>query len=125
MYLIDEPSLDLDSDMRIRVALAIRKHILRIQRAAVVVENDFLMAAYLADKVILVEPSIDTASCLPRDIARPVSGFSVSAGRVNRRQFPTFLFLLVCAHLLTDLQFPAFLFLLHATVLLGSTFCWR
>lgn len=79
MYLIDEPSLDLDSDMRIRVALAIRKHILRIQRAAVVVENDFLMAAYLADKVILVEPSIDTASCLPRDIARPVSGFSVSS----------------------------------------------
>ncbi|KAJ4879436.1 ABC transporter E family member 1 [Raphanus sativus] len=79
VYLIDEPSLDLDSDMRIRVALAIRKHILRIQRAAVVVENDFLMAAYLADKVILVEPSIDTASCLPRDIARPVSGFSVSS----------------------------------------------
>ncbi|XP_056853554.1 ABC transporter E family member 3 [Raphanus sativus] len=90
VYLIDEPSLDLDSDMRIRVALAIRKHILRIQRAAVVVENDFLMAAYLADKVILVEPSIDTASCLPRDIARPVSGFSVSAGRVNRRPVSDF-----------------------------------
>ncbi|CAH2072687.1 unnamed protein product, partial [Thlaspi arvense] len=55
LFLIDEPCAYLDADARIRVAMAIRHHILREHRAAVIVEHDFLMASYLADHVIVVE----------------------------------------------------------------------
>ena len=50
VYLIDEPSAYLDSEQRIVVAKVIKRFILNAKRAAFIVEHDFIMATYLADK---------------------------------------------------------------------------
>ncbi|XP_057448837.1 ABC transporter E family member 2-like [Lotus japonicus] len=53
IYLIDEPSVSLDSEQRIRAAKVIKRFILHAKKTAFVVEHDFIMANYLADKVIV------------------------------------------------------------------------
>ncbi|KAF1861785.1 hypothetical protein Lal_00026226 [Lupinus albus] len=66
IYLIDEPSAYLDSEQRIHAAKVIKRFILHAKKTAFVVEHDFIMATYLADRVIVYEgqPSIDcTANC--------------------------------------------------------------
>jgi len=55
VYLIDEPSAYLDSEQRIVTAKVIKRFILNSKRAAFIVEHDFIMATYLADKVIVFE----------------------------------------------------------------------
>ena len=61
IYLIDEPSAYLDSEQRIVASKVIKRFILHAKKTAFVVEHDFIMATYLADKVIVYEgkPSID------------------------------------------------------------------
>ncbi|KAB2634807.1 ABC transporter E family member 2 [Pyrus ussuriensis x Pyrus communis] len=66
IYLIDEPSAYLDSEQRIVASKVIKRFILHAKKTAFVVEHDFIMATYLADRVIVYEgkPSIDcTANC--------------------------------------------------------------
>ncbi|KAK2425454.1 ABC transporter E family member [Trifolium repens] len=66
IYLIDEPSAYLDSEQRIIAAKVIKRFILHAKKTAFIAEHDFIMANYLADRVILYEgqPSIDcTANC--------------------------------------------------------------
>lgn len=53
LYLIDEPSAYLDSEQRILAARVMKRWIMSSKRAAFVVEHDFIMATYLADKVIV------------------------------------------------------------------------
>ena len=53
LYLIDEPSAYLDSEQRILAARVMKRWIMNAKRAAFVVEHDFIMATYLADKVIV------------------------------------------------------------------------
>lgn len=53
LYLIDEPSAYLDSEQRILAARVMKRWIMSAKRAAFVVEHDFIMATYLADKVIV------------------------------------------------------------------------
>lgn len=55
IYLIDEPSAYLDSEQRIICSKVIRRFILHNKKTAFVVEHDFIMATYLADKVIVFE----------------------------------------------------------------------
>jgi ATP-binding cassette subfamily E protein 1 len=55
IYLIDEPSAYLDSEERVIASSVIKRWILSSKRAAFVVEHDFIMATYLADKVICFE----------------------------------------------------------------------
>ncbi|KAK6463185.1 P-loop containing nucleoside triphosphate hydrolase protein [Scheffersomyces coipomensis] len=55
IYLIDEPSAYLDSEQRIICSKVIRRFILHAKKAAFVVEHDFIMATYLADRVIVFE----------------------------------------------------------------------
>jgi ATP-binding cassette, sub-family E, member 1 len=50
LYLIDEPSAFLDSETRIVVSKVIKKYVQYSQKAAFIVEHDFIMATYLADK---------------------------------------------------------------------------
>eukprot|EP01068_Selenidium_serpulae_P015856 Selendium_serpulae@DN6249_c0_g2_i2.p1 len=61
IYLIDEPSAYLDSEQRIAAAKVIKRFVLHAKKTAFVVEHDFIMATYLADKVIVYEgnPGID------------------------------------------------------------------
>ena len=55
IYLIDEPSAYLDSEQRIMCAKVMKRWILNTKRAAFIVEHDFIMATYLADKVIVFD----------------------------------------------------------------------
>ncbi len=62
VYLIDEPSAYLDSEQRITAAKVIKRYILHAKKTAFIVEHDFIMATYLADRVIVFEgtPGIKT-----------------------------------------------------------------
>ncbi|KAI1729102.1 ABC transporter domain-containing protein [Ditylenchus destructor] len=55
VYLIDEPSAYLDSEQRLHAAKVIKRHILHSKKTAFIVEHDFMMATYLADRVIVFE----------------------------------------------------------------------
>lgn len=55
IYLIDEPSAYLDSEQRIVAAKVIKRFILHSKKTAFVVEHDFIMATYLADRVVVYE----------------------------------------------------------------------
>lgn len=55
IYLIDEPSAYLDSEQRIICSKVIRRFILHSKKTAFIVEHDFIMATYLADRVIVFE----------------------------------------------------------------------
>lgn len=52
IYLIDEPSAYLDSEQRVLASKVMKRWIMSSKRSAFVVEHDFIMATYLADKVI-------------------------------------------------------------------------
>ncbi|KAF6777611.1 hypothetical protein AHF37_02897 [Paragonimus kellicotti] len=53
VYLIDEPSAYLDSEQRLHAARVIKRFVLHAKKTAFVVEHDFIMATYLADRVIV------------------------------------------------------------------------
>jgi len=55
LYLLDEPSAYLDSEQRIIAAKVIKRFILHSKKTAFIVEHDFIMATYLADRVIVYE----------------------------------------------------------------------
>ena len=55
IYLIDEPSAYLDSEKRVIASKVMKKWIMITKRSALVVEHDFIMATYLADKIICFE----------------------------------------------------------------------
>mmetsp|Transcript_704 Transcript_704/g.1458 ORF Transcript_704/g.1458 Transcript_704/m.1458 type:complete len:623 (-) Transcript_704:117-1985(-) len=55
IYLIDEPSAYLDVEQRIVAARVIKRYILHAKKTAFIVEHDFIMATYLADRVIVYE----------------------------------------------------------------------
>jgi ATP-binding cassette subfamily E protein 1 len=50
VYLIDEPSAYLDCEQRIVTAKSIKKFIVHSHKTAFIVEHDFIMATYLADR---------------------------------------------------------------------------
>jgi ATP-binding cassette subfamily E protein 1 len=70
VYLIDEPSAYLDSEQRLVAAKVIKRFILHAKKTGFVVEHDFIMATYLADRVIVFEgkPSVDTLANAPQSL---------------------------------------------------------
>ena len=50
IYLIDEPSAYLDSEQRLIIAKIIKRFIMNSKKTGFVVEHDFIMASYLADR---------------------------------------------------------------------------
>lgn len=54
VYLIDEPSAYLDSEQRIIASKVIKRFILNSNKTAFVVEHDFIMATYLADRYMKI-----------------------------------------------------------------------
>ena len=67
IYLIDEPSAYLDSEQRIVAAKVIKRFILHSKKTGFVVEHDFIMATYLADKVMVYSgvPSVECTAGKP------------------------------------------------------------
>ncbi|XP_042031489.1 ABC transporter E family member 2-like [Salvia splendens] len=70
IYLLDEPSAHLDAEMRIVASKVIKRFILDRKKTAFVAEHDFIMATYLADRMIVYEgkPSIDCVANPPQSL---------------------------------------------------------
>jgi ATP-binding cassette subfamily E protein 1 len=70
IYLIDEPSAYLDSEQRIIASRVIKRFIMHSKKTAFVVEHDFIMATYLADRVIVFDgkPGIDAHANKPESL---------------------------------------------------------
>lgn len=70
VYLIDEPSAYLDSEQRIIAARVIKRFIMHAKKTAFIVEHDFIMATYLADRVIVFDgqPSVNARANTPEGL---------------------------------------------------------
>ena len=77
IYLIDEPSAYLDSEQRLLAAKVIKRWILNSKRCGFIVEHDFIMASYLADKVIVFEgiPAQETSCGAPEGLVSGMNKF--------------------------------------------------
>ncbi|XP_072552565.1 ATP-binding cassette sub-family E member 1 [Salminus brasiliensis] len=77
VYLIDEPSAYLDSEQRLMAARVIKRFILHAKKTAFVVEHDFIMATYLADRVIVFDgiPSKTTFANTPQTLLAGMNKF--------------------------------------------------
>ncbi|KAK9364941.1 P-loop containing nucleoside triphosphate hydrolase protein [Lipomyces kononenkoae] len=87
IYLIDEPSAYLDSEQRIICAKVIKRFILHAKKTAFIVEHDFIMATYLADRVIVFEgkPSIDAVATKPQSLLTGCNKFLQNLNVTFRR----------------------------------------
>lgn len=87
VYLIDEPSAYLDSEQRIVAAKVIKRFILHAKKTAFVVEHDFIMATYLADRVIVFDgiPSVKTVANSPQNLLMGMNKFLESLEITFRR----------------------------------------
>ena len=87
IYLIDEPSAYLDSEQRIIAARVIKRFIMHSKKTAFIVEHDFIMATYLADRVIVFEgtPSLDAVANKPESLLTGCNKFLQSLDVTFRR----------------------------------------
>lgn len=87
IYLIDEPSAYLDSEQRIVASRVIKRFIMHSKKTAFIVEHDFVMATYLADRVIVFDgkPSIDARAQTPESLLTGCNKFLKSLDVTFRR----------------------------------------
>lgn len=87
IYLIDEPSAYLDSEQRIVCSKVIRRFILHAKKTAFIVEHDFMMATYLADRVIVFEgtPSKNALAKAPESLLTGCNRFLKNLSVTFRR----------------------------------------
>ncbi|CCF55681.1 hypothetical protein KAFR_0A02430 [Kazachstania africana CBS 2517] len=87
IYLIDEPSAYLDSEQRIICSKVIRRFILHNKKTAFIVEHDFIMATYLADKVIVFDgtPSKNARATAPESLLTGCNRFLKNLNVTFRR----------------------------------------
>eukprot|EP00558_Chaetoceros_sp_UNC1202_P005468 CAMPEP_0197240768 /NCGR_PEP_ID=MMETSP1429-20130617/6977_1 /TAXON_ID=49237 /ORGANISM="Chaetoceros sp., Strain UNC1202" /LENGTH=658 /DNA_ID=CAMNT_0042700473 /DNA_START=46 /DNA_END=2022 /DNA_ORIENTATION=+ len=90
VYLIDEPSAYLDSEQRINCAKVIKRFIMHSKKTAFVVEHDFIMATYLADRVVVYtgNPGIEATATSPQGLLTGMNQFLKSL-KVTFRRDPT------------------------------------
>lgn len=77
IYLIDEPSAYLDSEQRIVASKVLKRFIMHSKKTAFIVEHDFIMATYLADRVIVFEgePSVNCNARSPESLLSGMNSF--------------------------------------------------
>lgn len=87
IYLIDEPSAYLDSEQRLIAAKVIKRFIFNEKKTAFVVEHDFIMGTYLADKVIVFEgqPGLKAKANSPQGLVEGMNKFLESLKVTFRR----------------------------------------
>jgi len=90
IYLIDEPSAYLDSEQRILAAKVIKRFIFHAKKTAFIVEHDFIMATYLADRVIVYDgkPSKHALANAPQSLLSGMNKFLKSL-EITFRRDPT------------------------------------
>ncbi len=77
IYLIDEPSAYLDSEQRLITAKMIKHFIIHSKKTAFVVEHDFIMSTYLADRVMVFngKPGLEMVAETPTDLLSGMNSF--------------------------------------------------
>ncbi|BHF65666.1 ATP-binding cassette sub- E member 1 [Sparganum proliferum] len=87
VYLIDEPSAYLDSEQRLHAAKVIKRYIMHAKKTAFVVEHDFIMATYLADRVVVFEgtPGSSAIATSPQNMVTGMNRFLQSLDITFRR----------------------------------------
>eukprot|EP00563_Minutocellus_polymorphus_P001981 CAMPEP_0181038202 /NCGR_PEP_ID=MMETSP1070-20121207/9809_1 /TAXON_ID=265543 /ORGANISM="Minutocellus polymorphus, Strain NH13" /LENGTH=654 /DNA_ID=CAMNT_0023115969 /DNA_START=18 /DNA_END=1982 /DNA_ORIENTATION=+ len=87
VYLVDEPSAYLDSEQRINCAKVIKRFIMHSKKTAFVVEHDFIMATYLADRVVVYtgQPGIEATATSPQSLLSGMNQFLKSLAVTFRR----------------------------------------
>lgn len=87
VYLIDEPSAYLDSEQRINCAKVIKRFIMHSKKTAFVVEHDFIMATYLADRVVVYhgQPGVEATASSPQGLLSGMNQFLKSLEVTFRR----------------------------------------
>merc|ERR1712115_100234 len=92
VYLIDEPSAYLDSEQRLACAKVIKRFIIHAKKTGFVVEHDFIMATYLADRVIVFdgEPSVKTMAHSPQSMLAGMNKFLEQLSVTFRRDPNTY-----------------------------------
>ncbi|KAF7328652.1 Rnase l inhibitor-type atp binding cassette protein [Mycena sanguinolenta] len=98
VYLLDEPSSFLDSEQRIIASKVIKRQdpfapalfILHAKKTAFVIEHDFIMATYLADRVIVFEgrPAVSAKATPPQTLLSGMNRFLASL-EITFRRDPT------------------------------------
>lgn len=90
IFLIDEPSAYLDVEQRIVAARVIKRFILHAKKTAFVVEHDFIMATYLADRVIVYEgePGVHCTASAPMGLLEGMNRFLAQL-EITFRRDPT------------------------------------
>lgn len=90
VYLIDEPSAYLDSEQRITCAKVIKRFIMHAKKTAFIVEHDFIMATYLADRVVVYtgQPGVEATATAPQGLLTGMNQF-LSQLRITFRRDPS------------------------------------
>jgi ATP-binding cassette subfamily E protein 1 len=90
IYLIDEPSAYLDVEQRVVAARVLRRFIVHAKKTAFIVEHDFIMATYLADKVIVYEgtPGVQCTASAPMSLLEGMNLFLAQL-KITFRRDPT------------------------------------
>jgi len=90
IYLIDEPSAYLDVEQRVVAARVIKRFILHAKKTAFIVEHDFIMATYLADRVIVYEgtPGVHCTASAPMSLLQGMNKFLAQL-EITFRRDPT------------------------------------
>ncbi|TBU34315.1 P-loop containing nucleoside triphosphate hydrolase protein, partial [Dichomitus squalens] len=90
VYLIDEPSSFLDSEQRIIASKVIKRFILHAKKTAFIIEHDFIMATYLADRVIVFggQPAVAATATPPQSLLTGMNKFLASL-EITFRRDPT------------------------------------
>lgn len=92
IYLIDEPSAYLDAEQRINAARVIKRYIRNSKKMAFIVEHDFTMATYLADRVVVFDgqPSSNTKANAPQSLLTGINDFLKKLNVTFRRDRDNF-----------------------------------
>merc|ERR1719221_1558886 len=90
LYLIDEPSAYLDVEQRVVAARVIKRYILHAKKTAFIVEHDFIMATYLADRVVVYEgePGVHCVASSPTSLLDGMNKFLATL-EITFRRDPT------------------------------------
>ncbi|OHT13194.1 ABC transporter E family member 2 [Tritrichomonas foetus] len=77
LYLIDEPSAFLDAEQRVVIAKIIKRYIMNTGKTAFIVEHDFMMATYLANRVLVFDgkPGVETTARAPQALVKGMNYF--------------------------------------------------
>ena len=92
VYLIDEPSAYLDSEQRIIASKVMKRFVLNSNKTAFVVEHDFIMATYMADRVIMYTgtPAVEATATTPRPMIEGMNNFLKMLNITFRRDKDTY-----------------------------------